>query len=320
MNHSVRLRRLRYNSILRDCLQENQVGVQDLVLPLFIHEREESLAIPSMPGHSRLSIEDLKTDVDGLLRKGMNKVLLFGIVEQKDAQGSASWNPEGIVQKAITQLRESFGKDLFVIADLCFCEYTDHGHCGPLVEETVDNDQTLLLSGNLALSYAHAGVDMVAPSGMMDGIVYALRSALDENGFNQLPIMGYSAKFSSSFYGPFRDAAGSSPSFGDRRSYQMNPANLREALREVQIDIEEGVDIVMVKPALAYLDVIREVRNRWDLPVAAYNVSGEYSMVKAAAQRGWIDEKAVALESLLSMKRAGSDLILSYWARDFVQW
>ena len=314
------MRRLRYNPILRTSIQEVHVDPVDFVLPLFVHEEKESIAISSMPGHSRLSLEDLKRDTEKILSAGINKVLLFGIVNNKDDLGSESWNSDGIIQKAISGLKTSFGSDIFVIADLCFCEYTSHGHCGPICEDTVDNQQTLKNSSRVALSYAQAGVDMIAPSGMMDRIVATLRETLDSNEFNDLPIMSYSAKFSSSFYGPFRDAAGSSPGFGDRRSYQMNPANRREALREVELDIAEGADIVMVKPALAYLDIVREVRDKWNHPVATYNVSGEYSMVKAAAEKGWIDERSTAIESLLCMKRAGSDLIITYWARDWMKW
>lgn len=314
------MRRLRYNPILRDSIQELRINSNDLVLPVFIHEEKESTPIASMPGHQRLSLEDLMSDTEKILNAGINKILLFGIVTQKDEVGSASWNSDGIIQKSIAGLRKTFGHDIYIIADLCFCEYTSHGHCGPILQDTVDNDQTLVNSNAVALSYAHSGVDMIAPSGMMDRIVATLRNTLDSEGFQNLPIMSYSAKFASSFYGPFRDAAGSTPEFGDRRSYQMNPANLREALREVELDIEEGADIVMVKPALAYLDIVREVRKRWNHPVAAYNVSGEYSMVKAAAQRGWIDEKSMAMESLICMKRAGCDLIISYWARDWLEW
>ena len=320
MNDSMLLRRLRYNPILRDTIQENQINISDLVLPLFIHEKNQSQPISSMPGHSRLSLEDLKFDTEKNLKQGINKVLLFGIVEDKDSVGTAAWDSNGIVQKSIETLRESFGQDIYVIADLCFCEYTSHGHCGPIKNNTVDNEETLKNSRDVVLSYAQSGVDMVAPSGMMDRIIRTLRSALNEGGYPNLPIMGYSAKYSSAFYGPFRDAAGSAPSFGDRRSYQMNPANLREAIREVELDIEEGADIVMVKPALAYLDVVWEIRRKWNHPVAAYNVSGEYSMVKATAERGWIDEQSVAIESLLCMKRAGCDLIISYWARDMAGW
>ncbi|PCJ17195.1 MAG: porphobilinogen synthase [Candidatus Cloacimonadota bacterium] len=316
----VRLRRLRENHILRESITENKLSINDLILPLFIHEEKGTHEILSMPSHYRLDIETMLKDVEKLIKGGVKKFILFGIPKEKDALASGASAIDGIVQQAIIALKKNFGNNIYVLADLCFCEYTSHGHCGVLENSVVLNDETLNMSQKLALSYADAGVDMIAPSGMMDGIVSSLRSALDVNNYSSIPIMGYSAKYSSAFYGPFRDAAGSAPESGNRKGYQMNPANRLEAMREVDLDVAEGVDILMVKPALSYLDIIRDIKNKYDLPLACYNVSGEYSIIKAAAQKGWIDEQAVALESLLSMKRAGADLILSYWARDFVSW
>ncbi|MCO4781085.1 MAG: porphobilinogen synthase [Candidatus Cloacimonetes bacterium] len=316
----VRLRRLRENKILRESIAENSLSINDLILPLFIHEEVGTHEIKSMPSHYRLDIESMLKDVERLMLGGVKKFILFGIPKSKDPTASGADDSKGIVQLAISALKKRFGNEIYVLADLCFCEYTSHGHCGILEKSHVLNDPTLEMSQRLALSYAQAGVDMIAPSGMMDGIVHSLRTALDNNGYSSIPIMGYSAKYSSAFYGPFRDAADSAPESGDRKGYQMNPANRLEAIREVDLDVLEGVDILMVKPALSYLDIIRDIKNKYDLPLACYNVSGEYSIIKAGAERGWIDEQAVALESLLSMKRAGADLILSYWARDFVSW
>ncbi|RMG81498.1 MAG: porphobilinogen synthase, partial [Bacteroidetes bacterium] len=254
-------------------------------------------------------------ELEEVSQLGISAVLLFGIPAKKDNCGSETWNDNGIIQKAIKHIKTNY-PHLYVITDVCFCEYTSHGHCGVIENNDVVNDITLKNTQKQVISHAQAGADMVAPSGMMDGVIAAIRSALDEKGFEQIPIMGYSAKYASAFYGPFRDAADSTPEFGDRKTYQMNPANRREAIREVEIDVSEGADIVMVKPALSYLDIIRDVRNRFNLPVAAYNVSGEYSMIKAAAQKGWIDEEKIVYEMLLSMKRAGADLIITYFAKD----
>jgi len=277
-----------------------------------------------MPGNYQLSVDCLVDEVGASLDLGIRAFILFGIPTHKDAIGSSALDPEGIVQQALRTLRKQYGERALLMADECFCEYTDHGHCGVLTEATgrldLDNDATLPLLAEQCVSHARAGADLVAPSGMLDGMVGAIRAALDAAGFSHLPIMSYSAKYASGFYGPFRDAAESPPQFGDRSSYQMDPANSDEALREVALDLAEGADIVMVKPALAYLDIIRRVRDRFGVPVAAYNVSGEFSMVKAAAQKGWIDERRVALEILTSIKRAGADMILTYHARDVAQW
>ena len=301
-------------------VRETSLSTADLVMPLFVAEgRGLRKPIASMPGNYQLSIDRLVEEVQELYELGVPAVILFGIPAHKDAEGSDATSDEGIVQRAVRALRASV-PGMYLITDVCFCEYTDHGHCGVLHEGEVDNDATLEMLGNQALTHARAGADMVAPSGMMDGMVGAIRAALDENGFNGLPIMSYAAKYASGFYGPFREAAESAPQFGDRKAYQMDPANAREALREVELDVREGADIIMVKPALAYLDIIRQVRDRIDLPVAAYNVSGEFSMVKAAAQMGWIDEKRLTLEILTSIKRAGADILLTYHAKEAARW
>jgi len=303
-------------------LRENGVQVDDLIYPLFAtdgHGVEEE--IPAMPGVYHLSVDRLKDEVQEVLNLDIPAVLLFGVPEpaKKDERGSEAYNREGIAQRAVRAIRE-VSEDLVIITDLCLCGYTSHGHCGLVRDGQVLNDETLELLGRIAVSHAEAGADIVAPSGMMDGMVGAIRSALDEHGFTNIAIMSYAAKYSSSFYGPFREAAHSTPQFGDRRSYQMDPANAREALREVALDIEEGADIVMVKPALAYMDVIRLVAERFDHPLAAYNVSGEYGMVKAAAAQGWIDERAIVLEILTGIKRAGADLIITYHAQEVARW
>jgi len=272
-----------------------------------------------MPGQYRYSVDMLPAAVDGLLDAGVRSIILFGIPEFKDATGSDSLHEDGIVQKALRSLRASH-PELYMITDVCLCEYTDHGHCGVLHGEEVDNDATLLNLQKEAVSYARAGVDIVAPSGMMDGMIAAIRSGLDEAGFTTVPIMSYAVKYASGYFGPFRDAADSAPSFGDRASYQMDPANRREALKEAALDVQEGADMLMVKPALAYMDIIREVKDATDVPMAVYNVSGEYAMVKAAAANGWIDEKRVVLETMLGFKRAGADLILTYHALDVARW
>jgi porphobilinogen synthase len=272
-----------------------------------------------MPGNSQWSIDLLVKEAKEVHGLGIPAIILFGIPAKKDALGTDATSETGIIQRAVTAVKEAV-PDLYVITDVCFCEYTDHGHCGPVVDGDVDNDATLELLGQQAITHAKAGADMVAPSGMMDGMVGAIRSALDESGFDKIPLMSYAAKYASGFYGPFREAAESAPQFGDRRAYQMDPANAREAMYEVELDVDEGADIIMVKPALPYLDIIRMVSTEINLPIAAYNVSGEFSMVKAAAQMGWIDEKKVALEMLTSIKRAGADIILTYFAKDAARW
>jgi porphobilinogen synthase len=303
---------------------ETSLTVNDLIYPLFVyHGKNLRREIPSMPGQYQISLDRLGEAVAEASDLGVPAILLFGIPEHKDTRGSAALRDDGIVQEAIRVARR-VAPDLLVITDLCFCEYTDHGHCGPLTDFAgrvdVDNDATLPLLAEQAVSHARAGADMIAPSGMMDGMVQAIRQGLDRAGFTGLPIMAYAAKFSSGYYGPFREAAESAPSFGDRRSYQMDPANADEAIREVALDLAEGADIVMVKPALAYLDIIRRVKDTFRVPVAAYNVSGEYAMVKAAAANGWIDERRIVLETLTGMKRAGTDMILTYHALDVARW
>ena len=319
-----RLRRLRANETLRRMVRETTLSVNDLILPLFVRPgRGVRRPIESMPGNFQLSVDELVKECHQTAELGIPAVILFGIPGSKDAVASSGCTPDGIVQQAVRAAKDAC-PDLVVVTDVCLCEYTDHGHCGIVVERAsrpvIDNDATLKVLAEMALSHAHAGADVVAPSGMMDGQVGAIRSALDEGGFSHLPILAYSAKHASAFYGPFRDAAESPPAFGDRRTYQMDPANANEALREVALDIEEGADIVMVKPALAYLDIIQRVKERFGVPVAAYNVSGEFAMVKSAAAKGWLDEQAVVLEVLTSIKRAGADLILTYFARDVATW
>jgi len=305
-------------------VRETGLSVNDLIYPLFVIPGENlSREIPSMPGVFQYSVDRLEEEARELTRLKIPAVILFGVPPEKDSVGSGAYDPDGIIPGAIRAIKAA-SPELMVITDICLCEYTDHGHCGIIKDgpygKDIDNDSTLELLVREALAHVHAGADMVAPSDMMDGRVDAIRTALDENGFDHVPIMAYSAKFASAFYGPFRDAAYSAPSFGDRKSYQMDPPNAREALREVALDIEEGADIVMVKPALAYLDLVRLIRESYNIPLACYNVSGEYSMVKAAARMGWLDEKKIALEMLLGMKRAGADLILTYWAKDAARW
>ncbi|MDR4496908.1 MAG: porphobilinogen synthase [Candidatus Scalindua sp.] len=321
-----RPRRLRTNTLIRKLVREEHLSVNDLIMPLFVRPGSGlKLEIPSMPGNYQFSVDTLVEEVRELANLGIPGVILFGIPQKKDELGSEAYADDGIIQKAIRAIKNKIS-NILVITDVCMCEYTNHGHCGFVTkdektgEHQVDNDETLKLLSREALSHANAGVDIVAPSDMMDGRVDAIRNILDENGFEGIPIMSYAAKYASAFYGPFRDAAESPPSFGDRKSYQMDPANSREALREVSLDIDEGADIVMVKPALPYLDIIRLIKDTFEHPVAAYNVSGEFSMVKAAHEKGWIDEKAVALESLIGMKRAGADIILTYWAKDAARW
>ncbi len=311
-----RTRRLRASEGIRSLVRENSLKVSDLIYPLFIEEGKGiEKEIESMPGIKRFSLDRVSSELDEVSQLGIPAVILFGIPQAKDEIGSETWNDQGIIQQAVRFIKKHYPK-LYVITDVCFCEYTSHGHCGIIHNHDVDNDATLKNLAKQAVSHARAGADMVAPSGMMDGMIATMRKALDEAGFYQLPIMSYAVKYSSAFYGPFRDAADSAPSFGDRRTYQMDPANRREAFREARFDREEGADILMVKPALSYLDIIRDLRNEFDLPVACYNVSGEYSMIKAAGEKGWIDPEKVMMESLLAMKRAGADLIITYFAKD----
>ena len=318
---SERPRRLRFKPALRRLARETQLGPQDLVYPLFVREGiSDPEPIEAMPGHQQHTLDSLTGEVEAALKLDVHSFLLFGIPSVKDGEGSSAWAEDGIVQCALRRLREAFGDHPILIADLCLCEYTDHGHCGVLQGEHVANDETLKVYQRIAVSQAAAGADVIAPSGMMDGQVGAIRGALDREGFGERAILAYAAKYSSAFYGPFREAAGSAPRFGDRRGYQMDPANVREAVREVRLDIGEGADMVMVKPALAFLDVIRAVAESTEVPVAAYNVSGEFAMVKAAAQKGWLDERRVALEILTGIKRAGADMILTYFARDAARW
>ncbi len=319
-NPRIRPRRLRATETLRSMVRETVLLPTDLIYPFFVVNGTGRVEpIDSLPGICRLSVDRLLEEAGRVQALGIPAVLLFGIPDYKDPFGRAASDPEEAVQRAAAALKESF-PELLVITDLCLCEYTDHGHCGIIENGCVDNDRTLEQLAEAALSQARAGTDIIAPSDMMDGRVTAIRTALDREGFKETAILSYAVKYASAFYGPFREAAGSAPQFGCRRSYQMDPANVREALREVSLDVEEGADMVMVKPALSYLDVIRAVREKANLPLAAYNVSGEYAMVKAAAGKGWIDEQAVVLEQLLSMKRAGADLIISYHAMDAARW
>ena len=316
----LRMRRLRQSEGIRAMVRETEVRASDLVYPLFVVPgRGVRKEISSLPGNYHLSVDELVRECEQVAGLGVPAVILFGIPESKDAIGSGAYAGDGVVQQAIRALKHSV-PELVIITDVCLCEYTSHGHCGVVVEDRVDNDRSLELITKTALSHAEAGADMVAPSDMMDGRVAAIRSLLDENGFEMTPIMAYAAKYDSAFYGPFREAAGSTPQFGDRRSYQMDSHNVREALREVRLDIEEGADVVMVKPALAYLDVVRRVRESFDMPLAAYNVSGEYAMVKAAAAQGLLNEKRAVLEVLTAIKRAGADIILTYHAKDAAGW
>ena len=314
-----RPRRLRGSATLRRLVRETAVTKDDLLYPLFVTHERESRPIDSMPGIFRFSIDDLCREADEAATRGLPAIMLFGIPETKDEIGSGSCDPDGIVPRAIRAVRQTVGDALLIVPDVCLCEYTSHGHCGLVENGDVANDPTLELLARAAVCYAEAGADMIAPSDMMDGRIAAIRGALDEAGFTHLPIMAYSAKYASGFYGPFREAADSTPQFGDRRTYQMDSGNRREALREIELDIAEGADIVMVKPGLAYLDILREARDNYDVPLAVYNVSGEYSMVKAAAQNGWIDEARVVDETLMAFKRAGADIILTYHAMDFVR-
>jgi len=323
----VRLRRLRSSAAIRDLVRETELTARDLIYPLFVTEGSGvKEPVESMPGVFHWSVDRLEEEIGEIVELGIRAVMLFGVPGRKDDVGSAAWDPEGVVQRAIRHIKR-MAPDLLVVADTCLCQYTDHGHCGVVRPvrgrpERLDvaNDESLELLAKTAVSQAEAGADVVAPSNMMDGYVLAIRRALDVAGFEHIPIMAYSVKYASAFYGPFREAAHSAPAFGDRRTYQMDPANVREALREAREDVLEGADFLMVKPALAYLDVVRLLRDTFDLPIVAYNVSGEYAMVKAAAARGWLDERAVVVEMLTGMKRAGADIILTYHAKDVVKW
>ncbi|ELZ29326.1 delta-aminolevulinic acid dehydratase [Halosimplex carlsbadense 2-9-1] len=324
MDLSHRPRRLRGDGV-RPLVRETDLSASDLIAPVFVDATtDERVPIESMPGHTRVPVDQAVERVREVRETGVEAVILFGIPESKDPEGSRAWADDGVVQRAVRAITEE--TDAYVITDVCLCEYTDHGHCGVVEDDaradphmTVDNDRTLELLAKTAASHAEAGADMVAPSSMTDGMVGAIRAELDDRGFESLPVMSYAAKYESAFYGPFRDAADGAPAFGDRRHYQMDPANGREAMREVTLDAEEGADVLMVKPALPYLDVVADVRENFDQPVAAYNVSGEYAMLHAAAEKGWLDLEAVAYESLLSIKRAGADLILTYFAEDVAE-
>lgn len=317
-----RTRRLRRHPVLRELVRETELNLKDLVLPLFLKgDAGEKKSIPSMPGHYQIPLSKLPQEISELSSLGIASVILFGVPSQKDPHGKDSYSPSGIVQKGIRKIKEHF-PDFLIISDICFCEYTDHGHCGILHEKgEIDNDCTLKLLVKQAVSHAEAGTDVIAPSGMMDGMVQALRSGLDEAGFSHLPILSYSVKYHSSLYGPFRQAAEGAPSFGDRSTHQMDPANAREALREVCSDVQEGADMLMVKPAHSYLDVIYRVKQAHPhIPLGAYHTSGEFGMLKAAAEKGWVDEKKAVLEVLQGIKRAGADFIITYYAKEVAEW
>jgi porphobilinogen synthase len=313
----LRLRRFRRTGGLRGLVRETHLSLDQFVMPLFV--ADEPLADEALPAMSRLTVDGLLREVDGLVRNGVRAVILFGIPGEKDEEATGAWEDDGIVQRALRALRPEF-PELVLLTDVCLCEYTSHGHCGVVVDGQVHNDRSLDLLARTAVSHVEAGADVVAPSDMMDGRVQAIREALDDHAFESTPILSYAAKYASAFYGPFREAAGSAPSFGDRRGYQMDPANVREALRECELDLDEGADALIIKPALPYLDVVRAARDAFDAPIAAYNVSGEYAMVKAAARGGWLDERQAAVESLTAIKRAGADLIISYWTKDLPAW
>ena len=314
-----RTRRLRKSESIRRLVRETKLSVDDLIYPLFIEEGNHiETEIASMPGIKRYSLDTISKELDEIVSLNIPAVILFGIPTHKDAEGTETWNENGIIQQAIQFIKKNYPQ-LYVITDVCFCEYTNHGHCGVIHNNDVDNDTTLINLEKQVISHAKAGADMVAPSGMMDGTIETIRKALDQNHFKDLPIMAYAVKYASAFYGPFRDAADSAPSFGDRRTYQMDPANRVEGLREATYDDSEGADILMVKPALSYLDIVRDLKNNFDKPIACYNVSGEYAMIKAAEEKGWIDGEKVMMESLLSMKRAGADIIITYFAKDVAE-
>lgn len=314
-----RPRRLRSSPLIRRMVRESIVTVDDLLYPMFVTEESQSSSINSMPGVSRFTVDDICRQAEEIVQLGIPAIMLFGIPNHKDEMGSGGYDENGIVPTSIRAIRKAVGNELLIVPDVCMCEYTSHGHCGIIDKNDVANDPTVDLLVRSALCYADAGADMIAPSDMMDGRIKAIRNGLDAKGFSHLPIMAYSAKFTSGFYGPFREAADSAPQFGDRQTYQMQPYNRREAMREMELDIAEGADILMVKPGLAYLDILRDARERFDVPLAVYNVSGEYAMVKAAAANGWIDEERVVDETLSAFKRAGADVILTYHALDFAR-
>lgn len=315
-----RHRRLRSSNAMRELVRETKLQVEDLIYPLFVIEGKEiKHEVPSMPGVFQLSLDYLADEMEEIQKLGIKAVMLFGIPEEKDAEGTGAYDDQGIIQEATRLIKKRY-PELLVVADTCLCEYTSHGHCGVIRHQDVDNDASLKLLAETAVSQAKAGADIIAPSNMMDGYVAVIRQALNEAGFTHIPIMAYAVKYASAFYGPFRDAADSTPEFGDRKTYQMDPANRLEAIREAESDVAEGADFIIVKPALSYLDIVRDVRETVNLPVVAYNVSGEYSMVKAAAIQGWIDEEAIVMEKLLAMKRAGAGLILTYFAKDVAKW
>ena len=316
-----RMRRLRRTPKIRDLIRETILSPNDLIYPIFIKENiDNPEPINAMPGQFQLPLKEVVKEAENVCSLGIPAVILFGVPLRKDDLGSSSYEKEGIIQRSVKAIKEQLGNDLVVMTDICLCQYTSHGHCGIVKETEILNDPTLEVLQKMAVSHAEAGADVVAPSGMMDGQVQAIRKALDSMGFTNVAIMAYAAKYASYFYGPFRDAAESPPSFGDRKSYQMDYANSNEALREIELDIKEGADIVMVKPALAYLDIIYKTKIKFNLPTAAYNVSGEYSMIKAASEKGWIDEKAIVLEVLTAIKRAGADMILTYFAKEVARW
>lgn len=315
-----RHRRLRTTSSMRSIVRETHLHAEDFIYPIFVIEGEKKRnEVKSMPGVEQISLDYLDAEMQEVSDLGIKSVIVFGVPDEKDEVGSHAYHDQGIVQRAITQIKENF-PDLVVIADTCLCQFTDHGHCGIVKEGKILNDPTLDLLARTAVSQAKAGADIIAPSNMMDGFVAAIRHGLDEAGFEDVPVMSYGIKYSSAFYGPFRDAAHSTPQFGDRKTYQMDPANRMEALREAESDLMEGADFLIVKPALSYLDIIRDVKNNFNVPIVAYNVSGEYAMIKAAAQNGWVDEKAIVMEMMISMKRAGVDMILTYHAKDAARW
>jgi len=322
MSGFYRGRRLRRTTGIRELIRETEIRPKDLIQPYFVVETEDknfACEVPSMPGQYQLSIPKLLDKIGQAVNNGLKSLILFGIPAHKDETGSQAYAENGIIQQAVKAIKDKYPQ-LVVITDVCLCEYTSHGHCGLIKDRYVQNDPTLKLLAQTALSHVQAGADMVAPSDMMDGRIQAIRAILDENDYTEIPIMSYAVKYASSFYGPFRDAAGSAPQFGDRRSYQMDPANSVEAMREAQADIDEGADIIMVKPALPYLDIVRKIRDNFFVPVAAYQVSGEYSLIKAAAAQNWVDEKGIVMESLISIKRAGADLILSYFTEQVLKW
>lgn len=315
-----RTRRLRQTAVMRDMVRENHVRVDELIYPVFVAAGENLVQpVESMPGICQYSLDRVAEELDRVVEAGIPAILLFGIPDHKDEVGSGAYDDHGIVQEAVRQIKKDY-PNLLVIADVCLCEYTSHGHCGLIKDGIILNDETLPLLAKTAVSYARAGADIIAPSDMMDKRVSVIRKALDEAGFTYTPIMAYSAKFASGYYGPFRDAAHSAPSFGDRKTYQMDPANGREALREVEEDIAEGADMIIAKPAMAYMDIIKDISNSFNIPIVAYNVSGEYAMVKAAAANGWIDEKKIVMENLIGMKRAGAKMIITYHALDVARW